>query len=340
MFRKKIVGVVLGTLLLGGGVAQARNNAALFGVAAAVIGAAAIANHNSRANAQPRYREAPRSHRNTRHHKKRYTKKKTGKAKVAAKKKTNRVKVVTNDMRVQKSLYKLGFYDGKANGDLNSFSTRSAIKKMNVAYGISEDSSMEQKTKDQLIYMSHLYEMNKYMYAEGTKKSIRGKRLQAALKVHDTYHGKIDGAVGKGTNKAIRHYKENNGMYPDKSLTSNQRYALVGSAIEMNNKNIENAISALRIDKEKPVVVENIGLASSRESIKAITPDESTKTIAEAKKEVGGTSTDSTVMIASSSESTPLQTVSSSASSYENEVAKPISANEADEDDFAMPDTE
>ena len=214
MIKSKISAIVIGTALLGGGVAQARNNAAMFGAAAALIGAVAVASHNSQAKQSKKQYKAPRKYKkSTRSHKKtthRKSYKKVAqnkhKSKVVQSKKRSAAKkvvVVTNDMKIQKTLVALGFYGGEINGDLNTFESRKAVKKLNESFGIANGSSVDQKTKDQLLYLSNLYEMDKHLNTKETSKKAKGKQLQTALKIEEAYTGKIDGAVGNGTKKAI-----------------------------------------------------------------------------------------------------------------------------------------
>ncbi len=224
MITKKLVGVVLSLFLLIE-VANARNNAALFGVAAATIaGAAIIANSRSRAQ-EPRYNNAP----PRRHYKK----------------KRRRAVVITPEMKIQKSLVALGFYQGKIDGKLNGYATRTAIKNLNTQYRTGDGTSIGQRTWDQLLYLAELYQMDNDLFTEGNQKRVKGKRIQTALKIHGTYHGKIDGITGNGTRKAIALYKGQEGLSLTTSLTSNERYNLITSAQSINTRAIDEAIGDL-----------------------------------------------------------------------------------------------
>ena len=156
-------------------------------------------------------------------------------------------------MKIQESLVALGFYSGKIDGDLNSYETRAAFKKLNTSYGIASDSSISQSVKDQLDYLYNLFELNKYLNAEGTSKRIKGKRLQSALKVYGAYHSKIDGIIGNGTRKAIAVYRMDQGMVPGTSLSADEKYELISSAIERNNNDIKEAVASLRGERGQKV---------------------------------------------------------------------------------------
>jgi peptidoglycan hydrolase-like protein with peptidoglycan-binding domain len=168
------------------------------------------------------------------------------------KSKSKKSVVITRDMRIQKTLLALGFYGGEINGDLNTFETRKAIKKLNESYGISDGSSLDEKTKDQLLYLSYLYELDKDLNTNESNKKARGRQLQAALKIEDSYTGKIDGVVGNGTRKAIANYRVKKGMVPKTSLSEEEKFELLSSAEARNKKNIQEALAALNI---KPKVL-------------------------------------------------------------------------------------
>ena len=247
MIKSKISAILVGTALLGGGVAQARSNAAMFGVAAALIGAAAAASQNNQAHQQRQHRTQRHYTHTTRKHKKAVHR---SHKKVAHNKRKSTAKkaiVVTDDMKIQKTLVALGFYGGEINGDLNTFEARKAVKKLNESFGIANGSSLDQKTKDQLLYLSNLYEMDKYLNTKESSKKAKGKQLQTALKIEEAYTGKIDGAVGNGTRKAIATYRIKKGMVPSASLSEEEKFELLSSAEELNKKNIKEALASLNI---------------------------------------------------------------------------------------------
>ncbi|SFV57013.1 hypothetical protein MNB_SV-6-675 [hydrothermal vent metagenome] len=228
MVMKKIYAIVLG-LMLTTQVVSARNNAALFGVAAAAIAGAAILANSHKPH---RHHYVPRRG----HHKKRSKK-----------------VVVTDEMKIQKSLKYLDFYHGKIDGKINSYATRTAIKKMNREYGLDNGTSLDKRTWDQLIYLSELFQMDKDLFAEGSSKKTEGKRLQTALKVYGVYNGKVDGIVGSGTRKSISLYKSEEGLGSSTHLSSNERYNLIDSAQKMNSEAIDEAIASLSQKKRRVV---------------------------------------------------------------------------------------
>jgi len=224
MVKKKIAGLILGCLLIVE-VAEARNNAALLGVAAAaVVGTAIIV--NSRSAPPPQYYDEPR---------RQYPKKQ---------RRSRRV-IITPDMKIQKSLSNLGLYQGKIDGKLSTYTSRTAIKKLNTQYGLGGGASLDDRSRDQLLYLSDLYEIDNYLFAEGKSKRSKNKRMQAALKVHGTYFVKIDGIAGNGTRKAIALYKNQEGLSLSTRLSPDERHDLVSTAKQMNTKAIDEAVAAL-----------------------------------------------------------------------------------------------
>jgi peptidoglycan hydrolase-like protein with peptidoglycan-binding domain len=231
--KKKVAALVIGTAVLGTSVSEASDRGlAAFGAVAAIVTTAAVLSSQSRHSSSKRHYKK-RSHRS----KKRSYKK--------------RAVVVTEEMRVQKALASLGFYKGKIDGALNSYETRTAIRQMNQAYGISDNSYLNREARDQLIYLANLYDLDRQLHTIGNTKKRKGTRLQAALKVHGVYPGKIDGVVGKGTRQAIREYKRQKGMVPTSTLNPEETYDLVSSAIAMNDRNIQGVIGTLKVEKKE-----------------------------------------------------------------------------------------
>lgn len=153
---------------------------------------------------------------------------------------------LTDEKKIQRALSSMGFYRGRIDGQINSFETRAAIKEMNKAYEISNNASLKPEAKDTLIFLGTLFEMDRYLIAQGNDKRTRDKKIQAALKVHGYYPGKIDGAIGRGSRAAITQYKANNGLGYGASLDFEQEYQLVSSAKEKNDQNIEESIASLK----------------------------------------------------------------------------------------------
>ncbi len=152
----------------------------------------------------------------------------------------------SDEMKIQNALASLGFYRGKIDGEVNSFETRSAIKDMNIAYEISDDSSLKPEAKDALIFLGTLFEFDRYLISSGTDNRSKGKKIQTALKIHGFYFDKIDGVVGSGTRNSIAEYKSAKGLSSGASLDFEEEYQLVNSAKEMNDKNIEDTIGSLK----------------------------------------------------------------------------------------------
>jgi len=164
--------------------------------------------------------------------------------------------VMTDEKRIQKSLSSLGFYRGQIDGQVNSFETRSAIKKMNKAYNISRSASLKPEVKDTLIFLGTLFGFDKYLTSQSTNPRDKNKKIQVALKLHGFYHGGIDGAIGRGSRNSISQYKSANGMTPTGSLDFEEEYQLISSAKTKNDANIEDSISSL----------EAIGVPAQREN--------------------------------------------------------------------------
>jgi len=248
MLGTKIVSSLVVVAVVGTTAVQARDNTAAFiGAAAAIVGIAAMANANKKQ--QPQYRPVH--------------KKKSYKKKYAKKSKKVKKIVLTDEMRTQKSLAALGFYSGKIDGNINSYESRSAIKKMNESYGLSSSSALTSESKDQLIYLSHLYEIDKYLQASDKSRVARDKKLQAALKVYDVYSGKIDGVVGNGTRLSIAKYRMQQGMTPEIFLTKDEKIALIDGAIRKNIGNIEMVVASLDKKKQPSAITDIPAIANN-----------------------------------------------------------------------------
>jgi peptidoglycan hydrolase-like protein with peptidoglycan-binding domain len=192
--------------------------------------------YNSNKKTEPAYRPV--------HHKSSH--KKTTKRRAAAPQ-------VTDQMKIQKALAGLGFYHGKIDGEVNSFETRTAIKELNKAYGIGNTAALKPEEKDTLIYLGTLFMFDRYLIARGDDKRTRGKRIQTALKVLGFYHGKIDGAVGSGTRRAIAEYQMANGLGSSSKLDFESEYQLISSARTQNDQNINESIESLKAMGKPPV---------------------------------------------------------------------------------------
>jgi peptidoglycan hydrolase-like protein with peptidoglycan-binding domain len=153
----------------------------------------------------------------------------------------------TPEMKIQRALSSLGFYRGRIDGEINSFETRSAIKDLNIAYGISNNASLQPEAKNSLIFLGTLFDFDRYLISRGGGKKTKGKKIQVALKIHGFYFSKIDGDVGPGTRKAIAEYKSSMGGSYGGALDFEEEYQLVSSAKAKNDKNIEDTIGSIKV---------------------------------------------------------------------------------------------
>lgn len=163
----------------------------------------------------------------------------------SAKRVTSAVRM-TDERRIQKALAGLGFYHGRIDGQVNSFETRSAIKELNIAYGISNTSSLKPEVKDTLIFLGTLFIFDRQLIANNKGNRAKNKKLQVALKIHGYYHGGIDGAIGRGTRGSIGQYKQDNGMSYGNALDFEEEYQLISSAKEKNDRNLDDSINSLK----------------------------------------------------------------------------------------------
>jgi peptidoglycan hydrolase-like protein with peptidoglycan-binding domain len=163
----------------------------------------------------------------------------------SAKRVTSAVRM-TDERRIQKALASLGFYRGNIDGQVNSFETRSAIKDMNIAYGISNTASLTPEVKDTLIFLGTLFIFDRHLIANNKGNRAKNKKLQVALKIHGYYHGGIDGAIGRGTRSSIGQYKLDTGMSGGNALDFEEEYQLISSAKEKNDRNLDDSINSLK----------------------------------------------------------------------------------------------
>ncbi len=232
MLKKRgIVVLVVGSLLTGNAVHASFGDAVVGGVVGGVVGSV-ITN------------EVYKNKRTQRRPAKRYKKRTKSKKRYVA-------PVMTAEKKIQKALSALGFYHGKIDGEVNSYETRTAIKKMNKAYGIGDTASLSPKARDALIYLGDLFAFDRALISKDNSKRGKGKKIQTALKIHGFYHTKIDGAVGPGTRRAIAEYKAAKRLSYGDRLDFEEEYQLISSAKKLNDKNIDETIAALKGKKEK-----------------------------------------------------------------------------------------
>jgi peptidoglycan hydrolase-like protein with peptidoglycan-binding domain len=159
----------------------------------------------------------------------------------------------TPEMKIQRALSSLGFYRGRIDGEINSFETRSAIKDLNIGYGISNSASLLPEEKNSLVFLGTLFDFDRHLISRSNDKRSKGRKIQTALKIHGFYFSKIDGAVGPGTRRSITEYKASTGQSYGNALDFEEEYQLVSSAKEMNDKSIEDTINAIKAMGKKYV---------------------------------------------------------------------------------------
>ena len=154
--------------------------------------------------------------------------------------------VESDEMKIQRALKSLGYYRGPIDGQINSFETRTAIKEFNRAYEISDTAYMSPQERDALIYLGTLLKMDRALISQGSDRRSKTKRIQAALKVLGHYSGKVDGATGPMTRRAISSYREANGMMPGSNLGYEEEYRLITTAKQANDRNIQETLASLK----------------------------------------------------------------------------------------------
>lgn len=237
--KKNIFKLIIGVCIILPSTVEASNNKTIFGIAAATIaGIAILANGDNSQQAKQ----------NHGYKKQTYQKRK----KV----------VVTDNMKVQIALKNLDFYKGKITGNLNSFKTKKAIKQMNLSYNISDASSLKPEHKMSLILLSELFDLEKHLNVQKETKKFKNKRFQASLAVYGVYTGKIDGICGKQTRIAVSKYKGENNLDSTTKLTDDEKFDLMSSAIDINEKKIFEQIHSMKVDniKQKQSTEDNIGI--------------------------------------------------------------------------------
>jgi len=234
MLKRKSLGLFLVVSLLTGNVAQASFSDGLIGgVVGGVVGSV-ITNevYHKKRHKKRRVKKHRAKKKHVKKHVKRY---------VAPK-----PKIVTPEMKIQKTLAALGFYRGNIDGEVNSYETRSAIKAMNIAYELGDTASLAPRSRDALIYLGDLFTFDRILIAKDNGKRAKAKKIQASLKIHGFYHNKIDGAIGSGTRMNISEYKMAKGLSGGTSFDFEEEYQLISSAKQVNDKNMDDAIASLK----------------------------------------------------------------------------------------------
>lgn len=231
---KKVILSLVIISTMGANVAFAGSGGLLMGLAAGVLGSMAYNGHKKQESSNTR-RKAP------------------------AKRKVAKAAVMTDEMKIQQALAGLGFYSGKIDGNINNYATRNAIKQMNMAYNISDNTLLEKETSNQLVYIGTLFDLDKKLSSTSNSKKAKAIQLQAALMVQGVYTSKIDGAIGKGTRSSISMYRQAEGMTDGNSLNQNETYNLVVSSMDKNRVNIESAVAAINNEnKELPIAATSV----------------------------------------------------------------------------------
>jgi peptidoglycan hydrolase-like protein with peptidoglycan-binding domain len=154
--------------------------------------------------------------------------------------------IMTDELRIQKALSAMGFYNGAIDGKINSYESRNAIRQMNSTYGFGDTAYLSPQARDTLIYIGSLIEMDRYLNDQGESRRSRTRRTQAALKVLGFYHGTIDGSTGPMTRRAIADYRNSYGMAPGYRLDYESEYRLIDTARRANDRNINDSIESLK----------------------------------------------------------------------------------------------
>lgn len=95
----------------------------------------------------------------------------------------------SDEKKIQQALSKLGFYDAKIDGNLNSFETRSAIESFEKRYRGEPTGTLEQKTKEDILYLHDLFKNYKSEFENpGQKES---NKLLALYKAFDKLEDKL-----------------------------------------------------------------------------------------------------------------------------------------------------
>jgi peptidoglycan hydrolase-like protein with peptidoglycan-binding domain len=152
----------------------------------------------------------------------------------------------TDEMKIQIALKNLGYYRGPIDGQVNSFTTRNAIRAFNQAYEIGDTSYMSPQERDALIYLGTLLQFDRNLAAQGSDRRTRTRRIQTALKVLGFYNGKLDGANGPMTRRAIAEYRRANGLPAGYNLDYETEYRLINTAKQSNDRYIQETLASLK----------------------------------------------------------------------------------------------
>ncbi len=163
----------------------------------------------------------------------------------------------TDEMKIQIALKNLGYYRGPIDGAINSFTTRNAIRAFNQAYEIGDTAYMSPQERDALIYLGTLLQFDRNLSAQGSDSRTRNRRIQTALKVLGFYNGKIDGATGPMTRRAIAEYRRSNALPAGYNLDYETEYRLINTAKQSNDRYIQETLNSLK----------RLGASSNRQAV-------------------------------------------------------------------------
>ena len=228
MMKKYSALVLAAALGIGGSTELAMagfGDAVVGGVVGGVVGSVIT---NGIIHSRSRHHRSSRSHRRKRH------------------RSAPRPVVESDEMKIQRALKSLGYYRGPIDGAINSFETRTAIKEFNQAYEIGDSAYMSPQERDALIYLGTLLKMDRALISQGNDRRSRTRRIQAALKVLGYYTGKVDGATGPMTRRAISDYRQAAGLMPGTRLGYEEEYRLISTAKQSNDRNIQETLASLK----------------------------------------------------------------------------------------------
>jgi len=164
-----------------------------------------------------------------RYHRK-HRRKKHKKKKVAAATAGTAV-VLSQEQQWQEALKWLGLYQGERDGNLYSFDTHKAIEAFQTQQGLNTTGFLDERSKAYLSYIYNISVLSNHLNYTGRDEKMLAKKYQTALKVLGFYHGKVDGVIGKETEKVIQRYKQAYGLDASTSdLSEAEKYTLVEEA--------------------------------------------------------------------------------------------------------------
>lgn len=154
------------------------------------------------------------------------------------------LKTLSNAKKIQKALAGLGFYNAQIDGELNSYETHSAIRRLYERYEIYGDKELTIDLRRKLKNIGDLFLLDRALIAKNHTAASQIMQLQTALKIHGHYKGEIDGIMGGQTRQAIIDYNESNSYENSTHLNLESKYHLVKSAKMKNEKTIDLILSS------------------------------------------------------------------------------------------------